>query len=270
MKTEFLAFLKTHYNKEVIWEEENSKILLPDLNVVFQLHFLDNQPQLMEKKEDDSFKVIHLWEDCWLWKREVIESRVKSLMGITQRIYGRKTKIVKLTKPEVLTFLDDNHLQVSLSGKYKYGLLYQDELVAAMCFSRGMKIEREGEDFHSFEMLRFCNKLGVTVTGGMSKLLNHFIREYQPDDIMSYADCDWSDGQAYYRLGFDYMGFIEPIYFWVDKENKQRIYSGKLPNYITDKIIQSEVDEDTFMRKEGYVKVCNSGSLKFLRKEKSC
>ena len=36
----------------------------------------------------------------------------------------------------------------------------------------------------------------------MGKLLKAFIKEVQPDDIMSYADLEWSEGNVYKTLGF--------------------------------------------------------------------
>ncbi len=43
---------------------------------------------------------------------------------------------------------------------------------------------------------------GVGVDGGMGKLLKAFIEDVGPDDVMSYADASWSDGDVYRKLGF--------------------------------------------------------------------
>lgn len=36
----------------------------------------------------------------------------------------------------------------------------------------------------------------------MGKLLKAFIGDVRPDDVMSYADASWSDGDVYRKLGF--------------------------------------------------------------------
>ena len=36
----------------------------------------------------------------------------------------------------------------------------------------------------------------------MGKLLKAFIDEVKPDDVMSYADAGWYDGDVYRKLGF--------------------------------------------------------------------
>ncbi len=42
----------------------------------------------------------------------------------------------------------------------------------------------------------------VRAIGGMGKMLQAFIDEVHPDDVMSYADTEWTDGDVYRRLGF--------------------------------------------------------------------
>ena len=47
-------------------------------------------------------------------------------------------------------------------------------------------------------------------------MLKHFIKETDPDDIMSYADLEWSEGNAYEMLGFKLEGVKKPVVFKVD------------------------------------------------------
>ncbi len=55
---------------------------------------------------------------------------------------------------------------------------------------------RSKNPYRSYEMVRFANVTGVTVTGGLSKLIKAFAEEVKPDDIMTYVDREWSDGKA--------------------------------------------------------------------------
>ena len=50
----------------------------------------------------------------------------------------------------------------------------------------------------------------------MGKLLKAFIEEVRPDDIMSYADLEWSEGDVYRQLGFTLEGRKDPVTFTVD------------------------------------------------------
>ena len=51
----------------------------------------------------------------------------------------------------------------------------------------------------------------------MGRLLKAFIREVGPDDIMSYADLEWSEGNVYEELGFRLEGKKGPVVFLVDE-----------------------------------------------------
>jgi len=169
------------------------------------------------------------------------------LLGETTRIHGRNTKAVKLTKPEALTFLKANHGNESFNAKYKFGLLYKDELVAVATFGQIMHKKFEAGGKHSGELIRFCNKSGITVVGGLSKLIKHFVKLYKVDDVMTYADKDWSNGESYLKLGFKLVDEIPPHDFFVDEVTFER-YNHKTKEQANHPII----------------KICNSGSLKFI------
>ena len=56
----------------------------------------------------------------------------------------------------------------------------------------------------------------------MGKILRHFIEQVQPDDIMSYADLEWSEGLVYEQLGFSPEDRRKPVLFKVDPKGWQR------------------------------------------------
>lgn len=236
----------------------------------------DTFVQLSDDLAVEGIKVIHLWEDVWYSKKAVVQSRLRAAFGISQRIPARLTKVRRIDKPTLERFIDANHLQVSTNAKFKYGLFlpknYQrilkddipatsfliqqmmiqgEALVAVSSFSGGKNILREEEMFRSFELIRFANHLDCTVVGGLDKLLKAFVTELQPDDIMTYADRDWSDGRSYERLGFERMGAVPPHAFWVNPNTWERHYADRL------------LPDDIGLH---WVKVYNSGNWKFVKK----
>lgn len=164
-----------------------------------------------------SIHLVHLWEDLWITKPDIVKSRIYSLFGLSHRIYARLTKVVKITKPELLTFLRQNHLNEPANGKFKYGLLFENQLVAVAVFSASCPVHRGNEVYKSHQLIRFCNKNGVTIVGGLSKLIKHFIKEQSPEDIMTYADLDWSDGKGYLKIGFKRIGELPPQKFSINE-----------------------------------------------------
>ena len=236
----------------------------------------DTFVQLSDALAAEGIKVIHLWEDVWHSKKAVVQSRLRAAFGISQRIPARLTKVRRIDKPTLERFMDANHLQVSTNAKFKYGLFlpqnYQrilkddspatpfltqqmtiqgEALVAVASFSGGKNILRERGTFRSFELIRFANHLDCTVVGGLDKLLKAFVTELQPDDIMTYADRDWSDGRSYERLGFERMGATPPHTFWVNPNTWERHYAERL------------LPDDIGLH---WIKVYNSGNWKFLKK----
>ena len=77
-------------------------------------------------------------------------------------------------------------------------------LVAVAMFSAPRPMERGSKVVQSYEWVRYASIGNYRVVGGMGKLMSFFIGKLSPDEIMSYADKDWSDGDVYKKLGFVY------------------------------------------------------------------
>jgi hypothetical protein len=216
-------------------------------------------------------RVIHLWEDVYLSKTELVKSRILAMLSVFTRLHGRHCTIERIDKSTADNFLEINHLQGSVKAKFKYGLFLKPQyverfvgtvvcgdtdngsqvikpkLIAVATFSGGrtMKIgERAGT--RSFELIRFASLKGYVVVGGMDKLLKAFIEEHQPDDIMSYADRDWSDGRSYDKLGFIKIEDSLPQTFYINLKSHQRLSSDML------------MDEE-------HIKIFNTGSIKYIK-----
>jgi len=110
----------------------------------------------------------------------------------------------------------------STQSAYNYGLFHNEELLAVGSFSKGRKMRRLQESQRSYELIRFCCKSGFTVTGGLSKLLNHFILEKRAGDIMTYVDQHWSEGDAFVKAGFKRQEKTEPKLFLIHKKTFER------------------------------------------------
>jgi hypothetical protein len=244
------------------------------LNIAVQEStFFQNLSNIFSQK---NLKLIHIWEDVWQNKQEIIKSRLRSLLGKSETIPARLTQIRRVDKPTLDKFLITNHLQGTVGAKLKYGLflpqryfrvltnntrnhslIHSEELLVAVAsFSNAKKIMRDGQVFRSYELIRFANLKGFTVVGGLNKLLKNFINEQNPDDIMTYADSDWSDGSNYEKIGFERIKQTLPLAFELDNQTLTRklsSYDGS-PNPSSSTI---------------FSKIYNSGNWKFLMKLKN-
>ena len=195
---------------------------------------------------------INIWEDVYHQHPEVVCSRLMSLLGKSERIYARETNIVTLNQTELNDFLLNNHLNVPTKAKFKYGLQKDGELVAVISFSKSCPIQRDGVTYRSHELIRYCSKLDHTVTGGLSKLISHFVSQHKPEDIMTYVDKEWSGGVSYKKLGFELTDETAPQAFWVVKSTGERYYSMEEAGRYA--LASSDIQ-----------KVYNCGSLKYVK-----
>jgi len=170
------------------------------------------------KCEDVGVKLIHIFEDEWVYKTDIVKSRIKNMLGLSDiKIYGRNCDVRVVSTKDKTKFLNDNHIQGAVGSSVNLGLYYKDELVSIMVFGSLRKnMGRKSIDGH-YELLRFCNKLDSNVIGGASKLLKYFISNYSPCEIISYADRRWSQGDLYVNLGFEFVKDGSPNYFYVVK-----------------------------------------------------
>ena len=95
-------------------------------------------------------------------------------------------------------------------------------LIAVATFSNARRWVKEGKEIRSYEWTRYASLPDLRVSGGMGKMLKAFIKEVQPDDIMSYADLEWSEGEVYERLGFEAETRKEPVTFTIDPQTWER------------------------------------------------
>ncbi|MFC3563301.1 hypothetical protein [Pedobacter jamesrossensis] len=230
-------FLSALAEKEVEFElkkkDDFQLVTLTKCNVIINLvniltNFSPEQLILLQNLiQNEGFKLINLWEDVWKNKPTQVLHRILSLSGENKKIHGRKTKVFKIDKPIADLFLNENHLQGSVSSRYKFGLFINDELLAVATFSALRKMNHT-ENYKSIELIRFVVKGGFSITGGLSKLVKHMQLLLKPNDLMTYADKDWSAGEAYYKLNFNKVDVIKPQYFVLGTQLKRSLKKGNL------------------------------------------
>jgi len=203
----------------------------------------------------NSKRNIRIWEDEYLHHKDIIDSRILSLIGISSRIYARETIVKTISLKELKEFLVINHLNAPINAKHRYGLYHRKKLVAVAAFSRSCPIQDNGITYKSHELIRYCSLLRVTVVGGLSKLIHHFEQEKKPEHLMTYVDREWSDGGTYKKLGFDIVAKTPPQNFWLSLENYERVAEKVLPKNKSASQLQSE----------GWKRINNLGNLKLVK-----
>lgn len=216
-----------------------------------------NKTSLCEKH---NIKLIHVFEDEWQFKTDIVKSRIKSLLGSNEKIYARKCSVGKLSFADAKDFLEKNHIQGYCISKWNYALAHNGSTVALMSFGQN----RFGD---GVELLRFCCAKYVNVVGAASKLFKHFIREHQEvNEIVSFADRRWSSSDAFYpKLGFKFDGISRPSYFYVIngvRHNRMEFTKAKLVKAGFDK----SMSEHEIMLSRGIYRIFDCGNFRFVWK----
>ncbi len=163
-------------------------------------------------------------EDRWKSQRLMMEERMLAHLKIFSSVFARNCIIRKIEKSEAQAFLKATHSYGYAACKYRYGLFSKadDRLIAVATFSNARKWIKDGKEVRSYEWTRYASLPSVRICGGMGKLLKTFINEVHPDDIMSYADLEWSEGKVYKTLGFSCESEKEPVSFTVNPVTYER------------------------------------------------
>ena len=210
-----------------------------------------------------NIQLITIWEDDWLFKPEIVKSIIINKLGKSNRIFARKCTIKEVSSEASGNFLNKNHLQGRCNDSIRYGLYYKDELVSLMTFGRKRMILNSLSEENNWELLRFCNKLNFSVIGGASKLFNHFKKNHNFINMISYANRDISDGKLYENLNFKFIKKTAPGYWWC-KDNHKHHRSNFMKHKIVEKSNYNKTTESKEMIKRGYFKVWNAGNLKYI------
>lgn len=219
-------FIKSIYDGEIIQSYRDGleiDIYLPELKIGFEFNgvwwysdvYKDKCYHLDKTRffSESDIRIIHIWEDDWDNKRNIIESQIKNWLGLSNRIWARSCKVREVSIRESMEFLENNHIQGSIGSSLKIGLYLQNELISLMTFDN---LEgRKRMTLGNWNINRFCNKIGFSVVGGASKMFKYFINNFEVIRVISYADRDWSQGKLYENLGFNRIVDGKPDYKYV-------------------------------------------------------
>ena len=266
---ELYEYIKSVYNGEVIKgyrDKFEIDIFIPDFNIGFEFNglywhsnkFKDNEYHLKKTEyfKNKGIKIIHIWEDEWCDKKDIIKSQIMySLKLINDKIFARKCIVKEIDVNESSAFLNKNHIQGTCNSIIKLGLFYNNILVSIMAFD---KFEgRKNMNKNEWNLNRFCNLKNTTVIGSASKLLNYFIKKYKPNRIISYADYSWSNGDLYNVLGFIKTYISKPDYKYLIDGNRK--HKSNIRKYIK----ESKKTESEFVKENIILKIYDCGKIKY-------
>ena len=158
-----------------------------------------------------SIHLLHVFEDEWVERQNIIKSVIKSKLGLYDQTVGARSCAVKImSNKEVSEFYNINHLQGSSNSKINIGIFYNDELVSCLSLSKPRFNKK-----YDWEITRFANKLNTKVVGSFAKLFKYFLKNYS-GSIITYSDRRYFDGSIYKQNGFTELKDAPPSYYYTD------------------------------------------------------
>lgn len=205
-------------------------------------------------------------------KRKIIKGRIKSALGVVDRsIYARKCSVSEISREQAKEFLTVNHLQGYRPAMIHVGLFENrtGELVSAASFGKP-----RFNGHYEWEVLRLSSKQGVSVVGGLSKVLAFFEKLVEPTSMISYADLRWGTGKSYESAGFKFSHRTAPARWYAHKSgtdgrliHRMAVQRHKLPDLLGEGFNPSE-SATANLTKNGYVAVADCGNNVYIWKSK--
>lgn len=178
--------------------------------------------------EQVGIKLINIFDYEWYHKRDIIEHRLRSALGLGRKIGARQCTVEEISSPVTRSFLKRYHLQGWVPASQNYGLFLDDQLVAVMTFAKPRFNKK-----YDFELIRYASCWNIS--GGASKLLSFFLKKNPGCSLITYADRRWSNGNLYEQLGFRLTHMTSPGYWYFkDDQFKHRtvFQKHKLPQLL--------------------------------------
>ena len=201
----------------------------------------------------NNYRCIHIfdWND---------PDKIIMLLKRSESIYARNCEIRKVDLIEAKQFINEYHIQGYARDSIRYGLYYNNSLVSIMTFGKPRYTKK-----YEYELIRYCSK--INVTGGAEKLFKHFIREINPQSIISYCNLNVFRGDLYVRLGFKQLRKPTLSCHWYNIKTKKHVTDNLLRQLGYDRIFNTNygkgTDNNILMLNSGFVQIIDAGQAVF-------
>ena len=248
-------------------------IYIPELKIGFEFNGLYWHSELFKDEDyhlnktiyfnNIGIDIIHIWEDDWKYKQDIIKSIIKSKLNIYEnKIYARNCLFREVSSKECKEFLNNNHIQGFCVSSNRCGLYHNNELVSLITLGKRRLNLGYKNKKNDYELLRFCNKINYNIVGGFSKLWKNFLNGNKIDKIITYSDRSLFSGKVYDKNGFNFIGFTKPGYHYINKGIRVNRF-----NYNKSKLIKMGYDinktEREIMFNEKIYRIYDCGNFKF-------
>jgi len=174
----------------------------------------------LDKCTSMGYRLLTVYDDEWIDKKEICKSRIKHCFGITNnKIGARVCAISEITNSEAMKFCEKNHIQGRGQSHYALALYKNGDIISVMTFSKP-SVSKNSSNYE-WELNRFCSLLDYSIPGAANRLLSFFKSKNKGKKMVTFSDLRWGNGNVYEKMGFTYQYVTDPNYY----------YSGEITNW---------------------------------------
>lgn len=244
--------LKCEYNSRKVIPPYEVDIYCNDLKVAIEFNGIYWHSEARGKDKNyhwnkynlcktSGIQLIQVWEDDWLYKREIVKKILKHKLGRSESYVGaRSLSLAKLSSTEARTFLDSTHIQGFRGATAHYGLKdgNSGNILAVLSWS---VVDGVGE------VVRYAAE--GSVQGGFQRLLSYAIKNSEAIfKVKSYVDNDYGTGLVYAKAGFVLKSDKIPSYGYVRRGSRKREHRL---NYSPSAIRKKSKTDESIVYREG-------------------
>lgn len=225
----------------------------------------------MEECREKGVGLITIFEDEYELHKEIVLNKLTHILNIgnehTPKLYGRKCQIKEIYSYIAEDFLNVNHIQGFVNSTLFLGAFYNENLVGVMSFTK--------QADNNWELTRLATDIKYNCCGVGGKLFNYFIKNYDFNEIKSFADRRWTldeNNNIYTKLGFVFHSFTKPNYTYYNA-NVNRYKRFHKFNFRKDKLVKKysqlnpRMTETEMVKELGYDRIWDCGLIKYVYKE---
>lgn len=274
--------IKFEANRQIL-EGKEIDILVPSKKIGIEFNGLKWHTEWFGKKNHryhldktilcnkHGYDLIHIFEDEYYFHKEIVFHKISHLLNLDNKlpkIYGRKCKVKEIFKNDAEIFLNKYHIQGFTSSSIYVGCFYENNLIGVMTFKKGNLKNPY------WELTRFATDYNYVCSGVGGKMFNYFIKNYNPEKIVSFADRRWTIkpyNNLYTKLGFSLEKFNPPDYrYYTDRTKDESKYKRIHKMFLNKQKLHKKYGfpltmTETEMAKElGYDRIWDCGLIKYI------
>jgi hypothetical protein len=239
---EVFEFIRTIYDgdvikntKKIIYPKELD-IYLPDKKLAIEFNGLywhseenvgsDYHVIKTNECEKKGIKLIHIFEDEWVSKKEIVKEKIKNILIKNININEiSKIKISIISETEKNEFLTNFSLKDFDKSDINLGIIYKNKIASVMTFFKKSD---------QYVISRFCDNFNFLIENSFGKLLEYFKKNFEWKSIIGYSDRRWDDDHLFENEFFKKIKVIKPVrWYCVNYKRFLNKESFKNKKYIT-------------------------------------